>query len=872
MSSARSTFAAPQPPVAAAAFESRAQAGWFDEVEAAQPFDYFGGLEYSADVPTPREALGHAIGERFTRQAEMLAYLRELERTSDRVRMHEYGRSHEDRPLVHLVISSPDNLARLDDILAANRRLADPRDDDAAAIEAMLDSNPVVVWLSYNVHGNEASASEAAIRVAYTMAAATNTEVKDILAKVVLVIDPLLNPDGRERYVHGFQARRGVQPDPNRDASEHVEPWPGGRTNHYFFDLNRDWIWLVHPESRHRIEAYRRFLPQLHIDYHEQGYRSPYFFGAGDEPYNKNIPEETKEWIDLYGRANAKVFDAEGLEYSTRERFDYLYPGYGKVTPVYYGAVGMLCEKGGHGFAGLSLEVTEQQTLTLRERARHHFLTSMSYLETSAANRRGQLERFRRFYEGSMIVPESGPRAFVLHASNDTDRLARVFDLCSRHGIEIRRVTETGDVRGLRDYRGGGDAGKVTVAAGSWVIRSDQPMGRLARALFERETEVSSIETYDITAWSVPLVFGLRAHYTNETLDLTTEPLETWARPASEVTGEGSVAMILDAARAGFPAWVGVAMRHAIDARVASEPFEVDGRRFAAGSLIVHPKRNGDRDLEAFVGDVVARGGAVHRASHGITTEGPVLGADANRSWSAPSILIARGAPMSSYNFGEIWHMLDVQYGIPHSLVDVDRIGRVDLDAYDVIVLADSRGSLSSELGSAMDDLRAWIRAGGVVIAIGQSASWANRELLALEGDGVKNTLDPRPGAAEISYSERRARSQEDRVPGSLLLVDVDTSHPLAAGVPSWVGVLKRSGRTMPYDENAYVIARFDDLRMGGVASERSLLRIAGTPFLTQHDLGRGRVVCFSDGATTRGFTHATMRLLLNAILFGPSL
>jgi len=847
---------------------------WFAKVEASQPFESFGGLQLDPEIPSPRSFLGHAIGERFTRHAAVLDYLEAVASRSDRVTFHDYGRTHERRRLVYQVITSPENHARLDEILARNRELADPRFADDARIRETIESSPVIVWLSYNVHGNEASASEAGIRVVYTMAAGRNAEIADILDRVVLVVDPMLNPDGRERYVQWYGMVRGTRPDPAPESVEHDEPWPGGRTNHYLFDLNRDWLWLVQPESRQRIAAYRRFLPQLHIDYHEQGYRSPYFFGSGDEPYNRNIPEETKRWIERYGRANAEVFDREGLLYSTRERFDYLYPGYGKVMPVYYGAVGMLCEKGGHGRAGLTIEVTDQHALTLRERARHHFLTSMSYLETSAANRAGQLERFRRFFTGSMEPPEHGPRAFLLHAGNDPALLERVYDLCRSHGIEIERVTETEEVRGLREYRTGGDAGKVTVAAGSWLIRAAQPMGRLVRTLFERETEISSIETYDITGWSVPLVFGLRAHFTNDSLELATEPLASWQAPAARSTGEGGVALLVDAASHRFPRAAGVILRHEAYARRAAEAFEIDGHHFAAGSLILHEKMNRERDLDALAVDLLEAGVSLHRAASGLTEHGPVLGADANRRFVLPRIAVVRGRPMSSYNFGEIWHMLDVEYGIPHSVIDATTAARPDPARHNMIVLPDARGSLDAAFtADGVDRLQEFVRDGGVVVAVGGSASWASRSLLGLEGDGARNELEERLAPAELDYDARRDRALEDRIPGTILRAAVDTGHPLAAGVPDWVAVLKRGARTLPYADRGYVVARFDeDGRLGGLASPRSQERLAGTPFLTQHALGSGQVLCFSDGATTRGFTHATMRLLLNAILFGPSL
>ncbi|MGP1309474.1 MAG: M14 family zinc carboxypeptidase, partial [Phycisphaerales bacterium] len=494
-------------------------------------YTYFGGFDLSDNVPTPKETIGHDVGERFTRHAEILRYLTTLAAESDRVTIDQYGWTHERRPLTLVTISSPENLRNLDDILARNLELTDPRKTDATRAREIAERNPAVAWFSFNVHGNEASCSEVAVQLAYTLAAAEIDEVRDILDNVVLVIDPMLNPDGRERYVSFFDGAFGTSPDPAEYTAEHDEPWPGARTNHYYFDLNRDWLWMVHPESRSRIAAYAKRKPQLHIDYHEQEPESPYFFGPGDAPYNANIPAETREWLDIYGQANARVFDERGLEYSTRERFDYLYPGYGKVLPVYHGAVGLLCEKAGHGIAGVSINVRDRYDLLLRDRVRDHFLTAMSYLETTAARRQDQLERFYRFHEDAMELAPGEPVAYAISAATDPALKQKVWDLLTPHGVEIETLVEDTAVGGLIEYRDGATVDDGTLGAGSWIVRVDQPMGRLVRTIFERITHVEHPDTYDITAWSMPVAFGLDAYAVTHAEVLDTTPLDQWSMP-----------------------------------------------------------------------------------------------------------------------------------------------------------------------------------------------------------------------------------------------------------------------------------------------------------------------------------------------------
>ena len=409
------------------------------------PYQYFGGIEADGDIRSPSEFLGYPLGSRFTRHHRMLDYMEYLASASDRVQVREYGRTHQDRRLVIVTVSSEANMENLESIKAANRALADPSTSESR-VESIVEENPAIVWLSYNVHGNEPSTMETSMQVAYTVASGENAELKTIRENVVLVVDPCLNPDGHERYVSFIDNALGQEPNPDPYSAEHDEPWPGGRTNHYLFDLNRDWVWLVHPESRSRIEVYREYLPHLHIDYHEQGHENPYFFGEGDTPYHANVPAETKEWIKKYGRANAEVFDREGRVFSTRQRFDYLYPGYGKVMPVYHGAVGMLTEKAGHSRGGVEIEVHDRYILTLENRVRDHFLTSMSNIETTGAHREGQLERFRRFFVGAMEPSEDAPKAFVVMPNTRDAVLEKIRDLCEAHGIEIRETTEAGTV------------------------------------------------------------------------------------------------------------------------------------------------------------------------------------------------------------------------------------------------------------------------------------------------------------------------------------------------------------------------------------------------------------------------------------------
>ncbi len=840
-------------------------------------YDYFDGLELDAATPRPRDSIGHEVGERFTRQHAILNYLQTLAGASDRVEIEQYGWTHQRRPLTLLTISSPANLARLDDILARNQELTDPRETSAARAREIMETNPAVVWFSFNVHGNEASCSEVAMQVAYTLAASQCAEVREILDNVVLIIDPMLNPDGRERYVSFFDNTFGSSPNPSHDAAEHDEPWPGGRTNHYHFDLNRDWLWMVHPESRARIAAYVQRKPQLHIDYHEQGHDAPYFFGAGDAPYNANIPAETRRWLNIYGEANAEVFDERGLEYSTRERFDYLYPGYGKVLPVYHGAVGMLCEKAGHGMAGVSIEVRDRYDLLLRDRVRDHFLTAMSYLETTAAMRQEQLERFYRFHQEAMNIEPDEPVGYVISAATDPMLRKKVWDLLTPHGVEIEAITDEVTLSGLVEYRDGELLDEQSIPAGSWLVRVNQPMGRLVRTVFERITHVEDADTYDITAWSMPVAFGLDAFALVEGSDIETEPLASWSPAAGTTTGDGTVAVLVDASQHALPIAAGSATEHDLFGRVAAEQFSVDGKTFGAGTLVFFSQRNDPESLEAFVRDINAKGVNAHRASAALPRSGPALGADKNRYFTLPRVLLLRGSPVEGNSYGQHWHLLDIVSPIPYTAVNADALSSVDWSDYTVLLLPESRGLSRVFSGSRLDDLKQWVRRGGTVVASGDSAVWASTALLDLKATDDKSDSDEAKNESEEKHNEmtweaRRDRGIDERVSGVLLRAGIDRSHPLAAGGPEWFGIIKRGADTLPVGDRGYVVARFDTpALLSGVVNDANAAKLDGSPAITQHRLGRGSVICFADDATFRGFNHAATRMLLNAIVYGPS-
>lgn len=851
-------------------------------------------------IPTPAAILGHEIGARFTRHHQLVDWCERLAAASPRVSLERYGTTNQGRPLMVLVITAPQNHDRLDEILAANQRLADPAGLTGAARQQIIEDNPAISWLSYNVHGNEASCTEAAILVSHRLAAGRIDQIDRMLQDTVVVIDPCLNPDGRERYVSFFQQHVGITEDPFPLAAEHREPWPSGRPNHYLFDLNRDWVWGTQVESRQRLPIYRRYLPQLHIDVHEQGIHSPYFLGAGDTPYHAEIPPASRDWFEVYGRVMGAAFDAARFVYATRERFDYLYPGYGKVLPVHHGAVGLLLEQAGHGRAGRAITVDDEHgeghVLTLRDRAEHHATATLAAAHATAVMREQQLERFAAYFQTAMTPADGAPTAWALRPQADPRPRADFAELCALHGIDLRRLTGESAVTDAGTFHPPFTTGGRTVLpAGTWIVASGQPMGRLARILLERDPFIEDRDTYDITAWSTAPMFGLDAVAIDVAVgELSTEalaPTEAAIVAAAAPASTDGVALLVSADRRAFARVLSEAARRRVFGRLlGSDLLTSGGTIVPQGSLLLHTVRNRPEDLEAIAAIAAAHGVPTTTIDGSIPAAGPTLGNNANRRFIAPRrIVVASHEATSSLSVGHLRHMLEHRAGVPHSIVRTEDLGRLDLARVDVIVLPAS-GSLDSILGEdGVAAMREWVRDGGSVIAVGSASNWAGRALVdakadvaddaAAETETETDDLADVPGDElhTLSFAQRERRGVERRVPGAILSATVDMTHPLTAGVADRLAFHVFGDTPMATRGNTYVMARFGELddaggpRIAGVAGPRALRRLAGTAAVTHDAVGRGVVIRFASDPNNRGINRAGMDFLARTILLAPS-
>ncbi len=857
-----------------------------------QPF-YPGGT-YNPDIPSPEEELGYGIGERFTLYSNLENYYETLAEKSDRMQMIPYGKTYEGRTLYTLIFSTPENLARVDEIRSAIARLRDPRTTSEAEAAAIAGTTPAIAWLAYNVHGNEAASSEAAMRVAYQLAAGTDAQTLDLLNNLIVILDPLINPDGRERYTS--HVNRFVVADANSDpnAIERSEPWPGGRTNHYLFDLNRDWAWQTQIESQGRIKSYLQWNPQVLVDYHEMGSGSTYFFPPPYAPINKNFPDVLVKWFEVYGDGNAQAMDRIGSRYFTTEGYDLFYPSYGDSWPSFHGAIGMTYEQGGGGFGALAIERADGTTLTLRDRALNHFTTSIATLKTTADNRRDKLMDFYRFFREALDRGENGEiKQYYLVPGTDVARARELAELLASQGIEVSVAASEFGGSGLNELTGR-SVDETTLPAGTYVIDLAQPSGILAHGLLEPDPEINDFFFYDITSWSLPLAYGVEAYAATERADVSAVPLadapaltlggapDRRARAAYAFTMEtNSSARLLNAI-----------LREDIRTTVILKDFRMNDTPFPRGTIII-PVEGNSSDLHESVSALADEHGVqVHAFQSYMTQDGIDLGSGRVRTLQKPRIAIVADRPTSGYGFGTLCHVFEQENDVDFTAIRTSQLGGVDLADYNVLIFPDGGNYMGAVGEGTRDRIRSWIQSGGTFIGIKSGARFATKNQAGFASIGyhfVSNAAEESRAEREdeeepeelseedrlkkllTPYEEREDLRRTDSIPGATMKLRVDVSHPLAIGYGNDITLLNQNSIILDLSEEGDNVVYYpeSDFRLGGYMRDDKEDKLKHTAYLVRERLGQGSVVLYADMPAFRSFWEGGTRLLLNGIFFG---
>ncbi len=835
-------------------------------------------------VLSPQAFLGYPLGARFTPWNRIVDYLSALAAASARVKIQRYGETYEGRPLELLAISTPENLARLAEIQADVARLGDLGKLSGGEKDRLLRRTPLVVWLAYGVHGNESSSAEAAMGAAYLLAAAQGESAK-LLDDVVVLIDPLVNPDGRERYVNGFLQRLGRNPNPRRSTAEHWEPWPGGRYNHYAVDLNRDWAWASQQETRYRLAAYQAWEPQVYVDFHEMGSEQTYFFPPPSEPVHPQIDRRILSWLEVFGRANAQAFDHQGWVYFKGENYDLFYPGYGDSYPSLRGAVGMTYEMAGGGRAGQAVTLADGSTLTLADRVARHLTTSLSTVTTAAGNRRKLLEDFVANRAKAAAEPV---RTFLW--PSDQQEARALADLLALHGVKVRQSAQEleAPVRSLS--RSAGDPAPRKFPAGTYVVSTAQPLGNLIEALLDLESPMSKgfverqrlrleqnlgEEFYDITAWSLPLAFNLRVWVTAGEV-AGGKPLPE--APASGIDGEGELGVLVPPQGLASYRLAARLTGRGVHYRVAMTPFSAGNESYPSGTLFI-PRYGNRPELRSELPSLVAaeklRADSV---SSSFELKGLSLGSRDMVSVRTPRIGLLSGEGIDGPSFGYLWHLLDREVGTQVDRIEVAQLRQVPLADYDVLVLP--RGNLDAGIGEAQRQaLDAWVKDGGILVAVGDAVEWLqDHEISAIKRWKAKkpDADEPKEEDPEVSESpvERQLAQRPLFTPGAVLATRMQSQHPLALGLPSAPPVLVEGSlvlRPTGDPRKDALVANDTAPVVAGFAWPEAEERLAGSLQAGVEGHGRGSIVVFAQDPAFRLFWRGTAPLFLNAVLYGPS-
>ena len=844
------------------------------------------GTRYDASIPTLQQVAGHDFRAEITPPAQVVAYMRALAAAApDRAVLMETGQTWEGRPTLMMVIGNADRIARLDAIKADLRRLADPRSLSGDEAEALLTELPVVTALVHGVHGNEISSSGAAMAEAYHLLAAQGDPVVDlILSESLILIDPMQNPDGRARFVLQNALGRARWEDSEPASAEHDEPWPGGRVNHYLFDLNRDWFAQTQPETRSRVRTLLEFMPHVVIDLHEMGGNSTYYFPPNAVPGNTWTTDEQRALTDIFGQANAEAFDSRGFAYFNRDTYDAFYPGYGVSWPMAQGAIGATYEQA--SARGLVLLKSDGDYLTYGDGVTHHFTAAIRTAETAARNRDRILRSFHDFRSTAVDMGAETPE-YVLTSAHDPGMAERLAQTLVMNGIRVNKPLEPFEVNG-----------RTLPVRGTYIVPMEQPAHRLVRNLLdphtpmdpdfvqrqiERRADRLSDQIYDVTAWSMPSLWDVELIQTTRatganviSMNDTRQLADVASLPAT------TVGYLMPWGTAGAAATAEL-LRDGIRVRSAGGAFTLNGRDYAVGTAIIRTADNGP-DLPRRLARIALR----HRAEvvpidDSYVREGMSLGSNRVRHLKEPRVLLVYDRPGSTYSVGWARYVLERRYGQKTTAVRTSSLGRVLLSNYDVIVFPS--GNYSGAVSQAMlDRLQNWMTDGGTMITMAESTRWAARSgLLATSAERRGGRAEGEAPAAggvmdqPINFLDAIAPADEapEQTPGAIVRTLLDTSHWLTSGTDGEIGVMvegTRIFRPMTLDRGTNIgrYAEVDDLVMGGIVWEGAQPQLASKPYLMHQPMGRGRIIAFAEDPNFRAYAEASQLLFINAVLLGP--
>ena len=816
---------------------------------------------FNASIPKPSEVFNHHVGEQHSRTDQIIDYFYAVANKSNRVVVEDHGATHEGRRLIHAIITSVENQNNLDEILKNNRNLfLNPNKVSKKTIKKM----PVVAYFGYSIHGDEASGSEAAMLLLYHLSAGSSIGIRNYLNNIVLIIDPMLNPDGRDRFVNWVNGNRGHVPTLDINDREHNQPWPRGRTNHYLFDLNRDWLPATQPESKARLGLYYKWRPQIVVDFHEMGRNRTYFFQPGiPSRNNPNTPKNVIYLTNQLAEYHAEALNNIGSLYYSKESYDDFYYGKGSTFPDITGAVGILFEQA----SSRALKTTTTSgELSYAFTIKNHFITSLGTLEGLWKMKDKFLTHQRNFYrDASKASIQFSTKAYLINAEYKKTNVRFLLDNLSYHQIKVYSLKKSYAANNIKF-----DPGKAV------LIPVDQPQSRLIKSIMEKVTDFNDSLFYDVSSWSLPLSAGVEyiELKQNPSAIIGEELPDNFFTSGQKIGGRATYAYIMEWGDYYAPRALYKILDSGISPLMAMKPFSItingEKEEFEKGSIIVPlvQRDNHSNVTKDDVHNIIRKIAAeefinIYAVNTGLSNYGPDLGG-LHRVINIPKVAILSGKGTSAYSVGQVWHLLNEKMHIPLSLINTDNLNRTLLDNYNVLIMSD--GNFSQIDSNNVKSIKSWINRGGCFISTGTGSEWAinNKIINETIKETKKDTLD-------IAYENVQAKKGAQRIGGAIFQIKLDNTHPIAYGYQSTLPVFRNN-------EIFYELSTADAANIGryttkplmsGYISDEMNKEIKNSASIIARNVGGGSVILFADNPHFRAFWFGTEGLFLNAILFG---
>lgn len=801
-------------------------------------------VTYNSEISTPQEILGYVPGKWHVTHDKLTEYMRVLANQSDRITLENRGTTYEGRPLLLLTITSSENHNNLEKIKADHVDLSDGSNASTADM-------PIVVYQGFSIHGNEASGANAALLLAYHLAAGQGTEMDDLLKNTIILLDPSLNPDGLQRFADWVNQHKSKNVNPDSYDREYKETWPGGRTNHYWFDMNRDWLPVQLPESQARIETFHNWMPNILTDHHEMGTNATFFFQPGIPSRTHPLtPAMNQQLTRKIGDFHAAELNKIGSLYYTEESYDDFYYGKGSTFPDVNGSIGILFEQAssrGHA------QNSENGVLTFPFTIRNQFTAGISTLKAAVSMRQEILDYHKKFYTDAR--KEVGTGAIIFGDHTDAGRTDALADILMRHKIEVRSlkndVTKNGKTY-KKDY--------------AYIVPKNQKNSRLIQAMFEKRTSFQDSLFYDISAWTFPLAFDMD-YDENASLSDGTNGIEVKYGIGDITTSDYSYLMRWNEYKT--PTILNILLSEGIRAKVAMEKFSIEGKDYEYGTILI-PVQNQKWDAGEFadrLGDISIHEGINFEGVQSGLTTGIDLGSRQFRALKQPKIALLTGDGINPYDAGEIWHLLDQRYDIMVTKIDINDINRKDLSRYNTIIVPSTNGSPENEV---IDQLKEWTRAGGTLIGYRSALRWMSKaKLLPLIFKSIKNP------ANNIRFEERSDFYGAQNIGGAIFETKLDLSHPIAFGFKDdQLPMFRNTTIFVEPSKDSFrnPIRYTDNPLMSGYISDKNLEALKNTVPFQHKNYGRGDVIGFTDNTQFRAFWYGTNKLLMNAIFFAEEM